>query len=279
MLGNVFSPYYAWARQRIAGGAADPLQFCALNVALYGDGGKRWSLTERGRDCVTRSPHALRIGPSALRWDADTLTIDIDEVTVPIPTRIRGRVRLQCATRVDRVYALDAEGKHRWTPLAPCARVEAELTAPRLRWSGRGYLDSNAGDAPLEQAFSDWDWARTTAENHTDVLYDVRRRSGEALSLALRFDRSGGTQAFAAPPPVRLPRTLWGLPRETRSDSGHAAKVLATLEDTPFYARSVVSAHWHDHQATVMHETLSLDRFRAGWVRLLLPFRMPRALR
>ena len=35
-IGSVFSPYYAWARRR---GPADPLNHCALNVALYGTGG------------------------------------------------------------------------------------------------------------------------------------------------------------------------------------------------------------------------------------------------
>ena len=49
-----------------------------------------------------------------------------------------------------------------------------------------------------------------------------------------------------------------------------------TLEDSPFYARSVVSASLLGERADAVHESLSLDRFRAGWVRLLLPFRMPR---
>jgi carotenoid 1,2-hydratase len=43
-IGSVFSPYYAWARRR---GGGDPEHHCALNVALYGAGGKRWALTER----------------------------------------------------------------------------------------------------------------------------------------------------------------------------------------------------------------------------------------
>jgi hypothetical protein len=33
-IGSVFSPYYAWARRR-GHGLADPLNHCALNVALY----------------------------------------------------------------------------------------------------------------------------------------------------------------------------------------------------------------------------------------------------
>ena len=36
-IGSVFSPYYALARRR---GAGDPLDHCALNVALYGAGGR-----------------------------------------------------------------------------------------------------------------------------------------------------------------------------------------------------------------------------------------------
>ena len=47
MLGCVFSPWYAWAR---AGGRrqVDPLEHSALNLALYGAAGHRWTLTERG---------------------------------------------------------------------------------------------------------------------------------------------------------------------------------------------------------------------------------------
>jgi carotenoid 1,2-hydratase len=52
--------------------------------------------------------------------------------------------------------------------------------------------------------------------------------------------------------------------------------VVATLQDTPFYARSVVSTEWYGTPATAMHESLSLDRFRTPWVQAMLPFRMPR---
>ena len=48
-----------------------------------------------------------------------------------------------------------------------------------------------------------------------------------------------------------------------------------TLEDTPFYARSVLV----NGSDLTMHESLSLDRFRSPWVQVMLPFRMPRTLR
>jgi carotenoid 1,2-hydratase len=58
-VGSVFSPYYALARRK---GGADPENFCALNVALYGEGGHRWSMTERGRRFISRD--ARRASPS-----------------------------------------------------------------------------------------------------------------------------------------------------------------------------------------------------------------------
>ena len=55
--------------------------------------------------------------------------------------------------------------------------------------------------------------------------------------------------------------------------------VIRTLEDAPFYARSVVSAQLCGEPVMMMHESLSLDRFRQPVVQAMLPFRMPRARR
>jgi carotenoid 1,2-hydratase len=276
LVGNVFSPYYARARRL---GTADPLNHCALNVALYGDGGKRWALTERGRAAVQRAPDALVIGPSALAWDGRALTIEVDEITAPFPARLRGRVRLRPEPLVARTFPLDAAARHRWTPLAPCARVEVDFARPRLRWSGAGYLDANAGDAPLERDFDGWHWSRASAGGRTTVFYDVASRDLRRTTLALRFDASGAMRTLEPPPVAPLPPTLWRIPRAARADAGSDAIVLRTLEDTPFYSRSLVAARVLGEAVTAVHESLALDRFRRGWVRLLLPFRMPRSLR
>ncbi|MFX8883411.1 hypothetical protein ABTM86_19650, partial [Acinetobacter baumannii] len=50
-VGSVFSPYYALARRR---GRGDPLNHCALNVAVYGNGTKHWAMTERRRGAIAR---------------------------------------------------------------------------------------------------------------------------------------------------------------------------------------------------------------------------------
>jgi carotenoid 1,2-hydratase len=54
------------------------------------------------------------------------------------------------------------------------------------------------------------------------------------------------------------------------------AEVTRTLEDTPFYARSLVRKRLLGSNALAVHESLDLDRFRQPWVQCLLPFRMPR---
>lgn len=271
----MFSPYYAARRRR---GPADPLDHCAVNVALYGAGGSRWAMTERGGTRVRRSASTLQIGPSELHWDGQGLTIEIDERTVPWPARLRGRVRVHPRSLPDGEYALDRAGRHRWRPIAPCARVEVDLQMPSLRWSGNGYLDSNRGVAPLEHDFLRWDWSRAALpEDGAAVLYDVEGRDGSSTSLALRFDRDGQVHELAAPPRVSLPRSGWRVARGTRSHG--EAQIVQSLEDAPFYARSLVKADWLGMPLTTMHESLALDRFASRWVQAMLPFRMPRVAR
>ncbi|HQT77597.1 MAG TPA: carotenoid 1,2-hydratase, partial [Rhodopila sp.] len=233
-LGSVFSPYYAWARRR---GPADPLRHCTLNVALYGRN-KRWAMTERGAKSVQRGSDFLSIGPSALSWDGDGLTVRIDEIGMPVPRRIRGTVRLQPHAVETRRTALDTAGRHRWQPIAPCARVEVALDSPGITWSGPAYFDTNDGDRPLEADFVQWNWSRAPLHDGTAVLYEIDRRDGP-MTLAMRYSRAGGVTDVEPPPRMALPRTLWRVPRRI---SAASPVVRHTLEDTPFYARSVIEA-------------------------------------
>jgi carotenoid 1,2-hydratase len=275
-VGSVFSPYYAWARRR---GPADPENHCALNVALYGPRGNRWSMTERGREQVARSADAFVVGPSRVDWDGACLTISIDEWTVPIPSRLRGRIRVwPGAPLASRTYALDGDGRHRWTPFAPRSRVAVDLQHPDLQWQGTGYFDSNAGDEPLERGFARWTWSRADLGAEASVLYDVERRDGARASLALKFARDDDAPTpFTPPPEAPLARgRLWRMPRRTRSEGGDPARVLETFEDTPFYTRSLVESRLFGSRTLSVHESLDLDRFSSPVVQAMLPFRMPR---
>jgi len=280
----VFSPFYAWSRRSLNNGsmhngflakAGDPEHHCCLNVALYGRP-RRWAMTERGRGSLDRGARHLSIGPSALHWDGDTLTIDIEEVTAPLPSRLRGTVRVRPGGLTGRRFKLDDAGRHRWSPIAPASRVEVELTHPALRWSGPGYLDTNDGDAPLESDFVQWDWCRAPTPAGATILYNAQRRTGGEQSLALRIDRAGAVEQMPPPPPAALPRTRWRVARPTRADAGAPPVMRQTLEDTPFYSRSVIETVLFGERVTAVHESLSLDRFQAPWVQAMLPFRIPR---
>ncbi len=272
-VGSVFSPYYARARRR---SAAEPEAYCAINVALYGRTGSHWAMTERGRRWLDRSRTSFSVGPSAMRVTPDALTVDIDEIAMPIPRRLRGHVRLTPVAVTDAVFPLDADGRHLWHPIAPLARVEVAFDKPNMRFSGHGYLDTNWGSEPLEAGFRSWSWSRGLAGDRASILYDCVRRDGTTSGLALTIDRNGEVVSFEPPPSSHLPGTFWRMERPTRSDPASPAQLVRTLEDTPFYTRSMISASIGGQPVAAMHESLSLDRFSRQIVQWMLPFRMPR---
>ncbi|MCS6892094.1 MAG: carotenoid 1,2-hydratase [Rhodovarius sp.] len=274
MIGAVFSPWYAWARR---GGGGDPLDHCSLNVALYGRP-RRWAMTDRRSRQVTRSESRLAIGPSSIGWDGSVLTVEIAEITAPLPSRLRGLVRVRPRALSTRSFALDAQGKHIWHPIAARAWAEVEMDSPRLSWAGPCYFDSNWGAAPLEEDFRSWDWCRAALPEATAILYNPQRRDGTERQIALRVADDGSLQDIPPPPPVMLPPTRWWrIPRPTRSEG--PAEVIRTLEDTPFYARSVIGTRLLGQPAVAVHESIAFDRFASLPVQALLPVRVPRPLR
>jgi carotenoid 1,2-hydratase len=88
--------------------------------------------------------------------------------------------------------------------------------------------------------------------------------------------REGAAEPIERLPQSRLQPTGWHIGRSARGDPGHLVTVKRTLEDAPFYARSQLSARLLGETVDVMHESLSLDRFRNPVVQAMLPFRMPR---
>jgi carotenoid 1,2-hydratase len=275
-IGTVFSPWYALARMAEGGAGGDPHDHCCLNVVLYG-APARWAMTDRRRHALRRDADTLAIGPSGLEWDGTTLTVRIEEVTAPIPSRLRGLVRLHPAALSTRGFTLDSHGRHLWQPIAPRSRVEVELESPALRWSGAAYFDTNAGSAPLEQDFRAWDWCRAMLPDATAILYNAERRDGSRISVAVKATDDGALTDFPPPAEVELPRTLWRLRRPTRAEG--AASVARTLTDAPFYSRSEIRTRLLGQDAPAVHESLSLDRFRSPLMYAMLPFRVPRPLR
>lgn len=275
-IGSVFSPFYFRARRR---DGIDPRDHCAINVALYGGSGSRWAFTEYPRTRLQCQPSSLVVGANALQWDGSGLRWHIAETTAPIPGPVTGVVRLYPQSAAPTALALDHARKHWWRPIAPRARVEVEFARPALRWSGTGYFDTNQGSAPLDEGFHAWSWQRAHVSGGTAVVYDLVPKSGAPIIHSLLIDHAGELQPVALPPRLSLPASRWGIPRATRAERGIAPRIVATLEDAPFYARTLLDTTVGGERALAIHESLSLDRFRSAWVRALLPFRMRRSRR
>ena len=272
-MGSVFSPYYHWS------GRGDPANHCAVNVALYGGGKARWAMTERGRGRLARAPDSFGLGRSKAQWSGGELVVSIDEIGAPVPRRIRGTVRLKPKAIVTTEFALDPARRHRWRPIAPLADIAVEFEAPRLSWRGAGYCDTNYGDEPIEAAFQSWNWSRAQSTRGGVVLYDTLLTGGGREALAVHIDSDGSISQCPELVPASLaPTPIWRIGRETRADPGAVAKVAKTLEDTPFYARSLVHTVLLGNPVLAVHESLSLKRLRLSVVKLMLPFRMPRSL-
>jgi carotenoid 1,2-hydratase len=233
-------------------------------------------MTERSARHLSRDATSFAVARSSLRWDGSAFLLDIDEIAAPIPRRVKGRVRIVPKSLNTRSFVLDGAGRHRWMPLAPTAHVELAFDSPGVAWTGHGYVDTNAGDEPMPAGFRSWDWSRADVGTDCVTLYDTVGRDGERRSFATRFRPDGTADDIEPPPRIALPRTRWLLPRGTQADAGEPVRVMATLEDTPFYARSMLDTSLTGSRCIGMHESIDLDRLDTGIVRAMLPFRMPR---
>ena len=273
-VGSVFSPYYAWDRRA---GRPQPERHVAANIALYGEGGYRWAMTERGEAQLSRSASHLAVRNSAISRHTDgTLTIDIDERCAPLPRKLSGRLHISPILTGPTAFTLDPAGRHRWHPFVPMARIRVEMDHLGRSWSGNAYLDHNIGDEPVETRFVKWSWTRTIESKRTRIFYDTQLRDGTASHLHVAYDRSGQIETGPAPPVRRICRTRWGLPIEARSDPGGPLRLAMRWEDGPFYARSLLACTLEGQAVEAVHEAVSLDRFRHPVVQCMLPFRMPR---
>ncbi|MEM7081595.1 MAG: carotenoid 1,2-hydratase [Pseudomonadota bacterium] len=267
-VGSVFSPFY---KRAVARGRADPMQYCAINVALYSRQHARWVMTEPHPSKVERGADHFYLGNTQLVYRQDAIEIIVNDRAAPLPFKVQGRIVVHPHSLTSTEYELDARRQHRWWPVSPRTRVELEFEKPDIRWSGDGYFDSNQGDEPLHEGFNDWHWSRTHERDHTRIEYHARDRHDAPSALSLQIRDDGQIAKSQPAVACQLPATrLWRAPRTAHLMA--SPKISQTLEDTPFYARSLLSTG--ADRSHTMHESLSLARFRANWVTTLIPFRM-----
>ncbi len=233
-------------------------------------------MTDRGRDALRQTEDSFTVGPSGLHWDGTTLTVDINEVSTPHCQRVQGTVKIHPAAVTGVEVPLTADGTHIWRPFAPTAEIEVDLGRSGWQWRGHGYFDANFGTRALEADFGYWTWGRYPTKTGTASFYDVARRDGSDLEVALSFDRTGGVSVMDAPPKTRFRRSNWLVKRETRADPGTTPRQVKAMLDAPFYNRCGVETTLHGERVSGVFEALDLDRFRGPWLMPMLAVRVPR---
>jgi carotenoid 1,2-hydratase len=232
-------------------------------------------MTERGTSSLVRTADEYRLGLSRAVVTDDGLELNIDEVCVPFPTRLQGRVKVRFHAINHCAFHLDHLQRHVWRPIAPCASIDVDFASPRQAWSGRAYVDSNWGSEPVEARFDNWQWSRAEHGDTTCVYYDVNEKDGHNKSIACAFDEAGHVSALPQAALLQAPQTGWRMDRPYRSEAGGQG-LIKTVEDTPFYARSLMGQVIKGEKVTAIHESLSVTRFASPIVQMMLPWRMPR---
>jgi carotenoid 1,2-hydratase len=244
-------------------------------------------MTERVGSHASRDATMFNIGPSQLEWRHDQLHISLKELSLPWLQSVQGKIVLSPRGLSNRVWPLSESGDHWWGPISTHCDIEVVLDSPKLRWRGDAYWDFNEGRKPVNDKgceYASWDWTRATFnDGSSQVIYDVRDTSGNEMNaLVLDFDQYSQSTQVIQPLPdslryCALPRTGWHVKRRAPVQAGHEAKVLHTLEDTPFYCRDVVGTVLNNQPVVAMHETLDVKRLASTVVQGMLPFKMPRA--
>lgn len=234
-------------------------------------------MTERkGRD-VTRTANRFQLGKTHVAFSGDRLDIEIDEIGAPIPKRMRGRVSVSLPYDTQEAFQLDPNARHFWSPACAHAKVSVDFDAPGSSWSGDGYVDMNYGSEPLEKGFDYWDWSRTPlSDGRTLIRYVTDSKAADQRSLHIQIDPEGRVETVEGAADCSLPATnIWRIKRRAGLLGDAAPTLVQTLEDTPFYSRSLID-YGEGAAGLSTHETLSCKRLRSPIVKAMLPFRMPR---
>lgn len=233
MVGAVFSPRHSVAARR----GESPLDYCAVNFALYGPGGSLcWAFSEYAG--AQRSERRLTIGSSTLELKADgSVEAHVVERTPWWGKLLEAQLTLSPLAPPHAELQLSPGTPHHWQPLMPRASAVLHVRAPEVSVDARGlgYLDTNRGDEALGGSMPGWRWMRAHGEHQTRILYEPPGTA--AIEVVAR---DGATHAWRTDAPAApLRRNLWGLPVPASLDALASAPVgpVRQLESSPFYGR------------------------------------------
>lgn len=281
-IGSVFSPWYFAGTQN--GNVSQPQQHCAINVALSSKrsrAAKRWVFSEYQRFSGSIND-GLTIGQSTLRKKQNEYILTLDDLQPyrAMPWKLRGEVKFvsngSSALLTPTPYVLDDRQIHHWCPVAPRCRVEVELSAPNMRFSGTGYHDLNYGNEPLGAGFDRWHWARSHSATRSRIRYDRVLLDHSRHILELHESEGIVTQRqWKEPRPMPLQLGPWAMwePSEPCVNDATRISVHERVESSPFYLR--YAGRTSDGESAV-GECLDLPRFAMPMMQKMLPFRARR---
>ncbi len=234
-------------------------------------------MTDRGRAALTTKQDTLKVGPSQMHWDGQSLVIAIDEIaSPPLVSRVRGTITVTPRALTGVELPLTQDGAHVWRPFAPLSDIRVDLEAEGWQWSGKGYFDANFGTRALEADFDYWTWGSFPTGDGATAFYDVTRRDGTRFDTAVRFGPDGSAKHVDAPAKARFRNSAWQVRRETRADAGVVPRQVLPMLDAPFYTRAAVQTQLGGEVTTGVHEALDLTRFRSPFLKPMLAVRVPR---
>ncbi len=256
VVGSVGLPFVPRRR----GERAPAIERPSLSISAYRDGREHFYLLAAGCKGDSRwDPAAgvFRIGSSELRIERSgrdrRFPADLD---APLPggDHLRGVVDLAGPSCEGATATLGGGGAHAWSPLATACDARATLQlgdAGTFGLSGRGYLDGNRSDLPLDAlGIEDWRWGRVAFEDRELVWFHLRPPGGRPRALVLEVARAGVVRCVddVAATFDEPHTTLFGLRRTATVEPHAAGSLIGTIryeslvDDGPFYQRYLVSA-------------------------------------
>ncbi|MBS2022279.1 MAG: hypothetical protein JST92_07700 [Deltaproteobacteria bacterium] len=234
----------------------------AINLCVYQDHREAfWLLQQHNRSewREARRPGGfeLRLGESRfeLRRDGDRcslqLTLDAD---VPGAERVCAELS---ATGLTPLRDGEPERhEHRWVPILPVARVEAQIACGSFQYAlrGPGYADRNLGERGLrELGLGGWQWGRARQGERCRIWYALEGvGAGVGETHLVDCDGVALSERVVRGPSVEERGAALGL----EVDPSPAAIV----ERGPFYQRALGSLRWDGAEVPALHERCDVTR-------------------
>ena len=257
-----------------------PGEWPAVSLAVYRGGTCVFYLLDVPETASwdqTRTRESLAFGRSTmtLGWESGRFELQVNLDTEGAGEPISGQI---CVTGPG-VQSETAPTAHSWAVLAACVSGQATLKIAGEQWlfSGRAYVDRNAGDRPIDTlGMSAWTWARVAFPGRELVLWEVDGTTPGEQTIALsifpdgsraldspRYESSGRWWGAGTAAPKQIQVQGAGWPASLRLGR--------PLESSPFYARFPVTAV--DVNGEVGHgfaERCLPARIDATWMRPLV---------